>query len=65
MLLASAAGQLTTAIARPLRCNDQTVRNAIHAFHACGLAAVQPPSSRPHRTRATFDAHGRERLQAL
>ena len=65
MLLASAAGQPTTAIARTLRCNDQTVRNALHAFHARGLAALQPTSSRPHRTRVTFDAHGRERLQAL
>jgi hypothetical protein len=65
MLLASAAGQLTTAIARTLRCNDQTVRNAIYAFHARGLAALQPQSSRPHTTQATFDAAGRDRLQAL
>jgi len=65
MLLASAAGQPTTAIARTLRCNDQTVRNTIHAFHARGLAALQPQSSRPHTTQATFDATGRERLQAL
>jgi len=65
MLLASAAGQPTPAIARTLRCNDQTVRNAIHAFHARGLAALRPQSSRPHTTQATFDAQGRERLQAL
>jgi MarR-like DNA-binding transcriptional regulator SgrR of sgrS sRNA len=65
MLLASAAGQPTTAIARTLRCNDQTVRNAIHAFQARGLTALQPQSSRPHTTQATFDAPGRERLQAL
>jgi hypothetical protein len=65
MLLASAAGQPTTAIARALRCNDQTVRNAIYAFHARGLAALQPQSSRPHTTQATFDAAGRDRLQAL
>ncbi len=65
MLLASAEGQHTTAIARTLRCNDQTVRNAIHTFNQHGLAALQPKSSRPHTTQATFDAHGRERLQAL
>jgi MarR-like DNA-binding transcriptional regulator SgrR of sgrS sRNA len=65
MLLASAAGQPTTAIARTLRCNDQTVRNALHAFQARGLAALQPQSSRPHTTQATCDAQGRERLQAL
>jgi hypothetical protein len=65
ILLSSAAGQHTTAIGRTLRCNDQTVRNAIHAFHARGLAALQPTSSRPHTTHATFDAEGRERLWAL
>jgi len=65
ILLSSAARQHTTAIARTLRCNDQTVRNTIHDFHCRGLAALQPKSSRPHRTHATFDADGRERLRAL
>jgi hypothetical protein len=65
ILLSSAAGQPTTAIARTLRCNDQTVRNAIHAFHARGGAALQPQSSRPHTSQATFDAEGLERLRAL
>ncbi len=65
MLLASADGQHTTAIARTLRCNDQTVRNAIHTFNHQGLAALQPKSSRPHTTQATFDAPARERLRAL
>jgi len=65
LLLASAAAQPTPAIARTLRCPDQTVRHAIHAVHARGLAALQPPSSRPQTTQATFDAQGRERLQAL
>jgi transposase len=65
MLLASAEGQHTTTIARTLRCNDQTVRNAIHTFHQYGLAALQPKSSRPHTTQATFDAPRREQLRAL
>ncbi len=65
MLLASADGEATTTIARTLRCNDQTVRNAIHAFNARGCAALQPTSSRPHTTHATFDAQGREQLRAL
>jgi transposase len=65
MLLASADGQTTTGIASQLRCNDQTVRNAIHAFNHCGLAALQPKSSRPHTTPAVFDDRGRERLRAL
>jgi transposase len=65
MLLASAEGQHTTTIACILRCNEQTVRNAIHAFNHRGLAALQRQSSRPHRLRAVFDAEGRERLRAL
>jgi transposase len=65
MLLASADGQHTTAIARTLRCNGQTVRNAIHDFQQRGLAALQPKSSRPHRTPAVLTDRGRERLRAL
>ena len=65
MLLASAEGQHTTAIARTLRCNDQTVRTAIHTFNQRGLAALQPKSSRPRTTHATFDARGRDHLRAL
>ena len=65
MLLASAEGQPTTSIARTLRCNDQTVRNAIHAFAQRSVGALQPKSSRPHTTQATFDAAGRDQLRAL
>jgi transposase len=65
MLLESADGQHTTAVARILRCNDQTVRNAIHDFHQRGLAALQPKSSRPHTTPAVLTNRGRERLRAL
>jgi hypothetical protein len=65
ILLSSAVGQQTTAIARPWRCNDQTVRNALHDFHRRGRAALQPKSSRPHTTHAPFAADGLEQLQAL
>jgi transposase len=65
ILLASAEGQHTPAIARTLRCHDQTIRNAIHAFNHWGRAALKPRSSRPHRPRAVFDARGRERLRTL
>jgi transposase len=65
MLLASAEGHATTAIARQLHCNDQTVRNALHAFHQRGLAALQPKSSRPQTTQAVFTDRRRERLRAL
>jgi transposase len=65
ILLASAAGQHTTAIAQTLRCNDQTVRNAIHAFNSHGLAALTPGSSRPLTDATIFDAARREQLRAL
>jgi transposase len=65
ILLASTAGQHTTAIAQTLRCNDQTVRNAIHAFNTHGLAALTPGSSRPLTDATIFDAARREQLRAL
>jgi transposase len=65
MLLASARGATAPEIARSLSCNEQTVRNAIHAFNRDGLAALYPGSSRPHTTQAAFDARAAERLRAL
>jgi len=65
ILLASAEGQATTAIARQLRCTDQTVRNTIHAFHQRGFVMLQPLSSRPHTTATIFDAGTCESLRAL
>ena len=59
MLLHSAEGQHTTAIARTLRCNDQTVRNAIHDFARRGLAALQPKSSRPQTLQTVLSERGR------
>jgi transposase len=65
ILLASAEGQSPPAIAYDLRCTDQTVRNAIHAFHQRGLAALQPRSSRPHTLSIICDAGACESLRAL
>lgn len=65
MLLCSAAGQHTTTIALSLRCNDQTVRNAIHSFNARGLAALHVGSSRPHTDATIFTPARREQLRAL
>jgi transposase len=65
MLLARAEGQHSTTMARHLRCHDQTVRNAMHAFHQRGLRTLQPTASRPHRPTAVFDTQRRERLRAL
>lgn len=65
ILLASAEGQGTTRIAHALRCTEQTVRNALHAFHQRGLTALQPQSSRPHTTATIFDVGTCEALRAL
>jgi transposase len=65
ILLASARGERAPAIAGHLGCDDQTVREAIHAFDARGLAALQPGSRRPKTIRAAFDLAGAERLRAL
>ncbi len=48
ILLASARGEPVKSIAAALSCDEQTVRNAIHAFNQHGLKALQAGSSRPH-----------------
>jgi len=65
ILLASARGEHTPAIATTLGCSDQTVRNAIRAFERAGVAALTPGSHRPQTVHAAFDAAGAERLQDL
>src|SRR5918999_2250331 len=66
ILLASARGQRAREIATLLGCDDQTVRNAIHAFNAWGRAALRRGSSPPHRPpHAIFDADRREQLRTL
>lgn len=49
ILLASARGERAPRIAEQLGCDDQTVLDALHAFNARGLDALQKGSSRPHR----------------
>jgi transposase len=65
ILLASARGERAPAIARHLGCDDQTVREAIHAFNATGLAALRPGSRRAKTIHVAFDATRAERLRAL
>jgi transposase len=66
ILLASARGQTARVIAETLGCDDQTVRNAIHAFNTTGLTALPPRSSAPQRTpHAAFTPTQREQLRAL
>jgi len=66
ILLASSRGERAPRIARALGCNDQTVRNAIHAFNEAGPEeALAKGSSRPRVIHAAFDAGRAERLREL
>ena|SRR5215210_7878303 len=65
IVLASARGEWVPRIAEQLACGEQTVRNAIHAFNAHGVGALQAGSSRPHTIRMAIDEAGAERLRAL
>jgi len=65
IVLASARREPPLAIARALACDDQTVRNAIHAFNDRGLAALHKGSSRPQTLHAAFAPPAAERLREL
>jgi transposase len=65
ILLASARGERAPAIARRLDCDDQTVREAVHAFNTRGVAALQPGSHRARTTHVAFSPEAAERLRAL
>jgi transposase len=65
ILLRSADGHRPKAIAAAVGCCAQSVRNAIRAFEAEGLACLEEKSSRPKSTRETFDDGGRRRLREL
>jgi transposase len=62
---ASARGERVPQIAHQLGCGEQSVRNAIHAFDAQGVAALAKGSCRPRTIHAAFDAAGAEGLRAL
>ena len=65
ILLASARGEPVPRIARSLGCDQQTVRNALHAFTVRGVDALTKGSSQAHTIHRAFDAAGAERLRAL
>jgi hypothetical protein len=52
-------------IAAHLGCNEQTVRNAIHAFNMRGLAALTKGSFVAHTIYRSLDDAGAERLRDL
>ncbi|GAC1388565.1 MAG: hypothetical protein NVSMB4_14760 [Acidimicrobiales bacterium] len=65
VLLQSADGERPKAIAAAVGCCVQSVRNAIRALEAEGLACLHEKSSRPKATRDTLDDAGRRRLRDL
>jgi transposase len=65
ILLASARGEGVPSSARALSCDEQTVRNAIHAFNQKGADALQAGSRRPHRLRTALAAVDAETFKAL
>lgn len=65
IVLASARGKRASQIASELGCDTDTALNAINAFNQCGLQALTPGSSVPHRIERGFDAAAAERLRAL
>lgn len=67
ILLMSADERLTPSqIAHRLRCSDQCVRDAIHAFEAQGLVdCLQVRSRARHDDQAAFGAEGLERLKEI
>ncbi|MDP9371861.1 MAG: helix-turn-helix domain-containing protein, partial [Chloroflexota bacterium] len=65
IIAASARGEHVPRIARNLSCNEQTARNAIHAFNREGTAALTKRSCAVHTDQAAFTPAAAERLRAL
>jgi len=65
IIAASARGEHIPRIARSLSCNEQTVRNAIHAFDQDGAAALTKRSCAVHTAQVAFTPDAAERLRAL
>ncbi len=65
ILAASQRGEHVPRIARSLSCDEQTVRNAIHAFNQAGVAALTKRSSAVHTDQAAFPPAAAEQLRAL
>jgi transposase len=65
ILAASLRGDHIPRIARSLSCDEQTVRNAIHAFNQLGVAALTKRSCAVHTDQAAFTPEAAEQLRAL
>jgi transposase len=65
IVAASGRGEHIPRIARSLSCDEQTVRNAIHAFNRAGAAALTKRSCAVHTDQAAFTPAAAEELRAL
>jgi transposase len=65
IIAASGRGEHIPRIARNLSCNEQTVRNAVHAFNREGVAALTKRSCAVHTEQAAFSPAAAEALRAL
>ena len=65
ILLASARLERVPNIVRALSCDEQTVRNAIHAFNRQGVQALCAGSHRPHRLHTALGHIDAETFKAL
>ena len=65
ILLASREGKTPQQIGTELRCSDQCVREAIHAFHNEGLFCLVAKSHATHRDQSVIAKAGRERLKEI
>lgn len=65
ILLASAAGHKPQRIAADLRCASQTVRDAIRAFAAEGVACLAPKSKAPKTVHAAWPRERDADLRAM
>jgi len=65
IILASERHERSTAIARSVGCDDETVRDVIKAFNESGLDALKMRSRRPHHIQAAFSPEDAERLREI
>jgi hypothetical protein len=65
IVAASLRGEHIPRIARSLSCDEQTARNAVHAFNRDGVAALTKRSSAVHTAQAAFTPAAAEELRAL
>ncbi len=65
ILLGSRDGETPQQIGSELRCSDQCVREAIHAFHNEGFSCLVAKSHATHRDQSAIDEAGRERLKEI